>query len=169
MAVLNKTVAAPGAPAGRAGADGGRGYALLLLPPLVTLAAFFLYPLGSALWSAFTDPRPGLVNFAWFFGERGNLEILGRTFVTAGWVTLFALVLSYPYAYAMSIASPRARMWLTLLVLVPFWTSLMVRTFAWVILLQDTGVINQGLGSAGLGPVQLIRTQTGVVIGMVQL
>ncbi|MFC4012622.1 ABC transporter permease [Nonomuraea purpurea] len=143
--------------------------ALLVLPALIALAVFFLYPLISMVISAFTDPAPGVANFTWFFGEAQNLRVLGRTFTTALWVTVIALALSYPYAYAMTIAGTRARVVLTLLVLVPFWTSLMVRTFAWVILLQDTGVVNDALGLVGLGPFNLIRTQTGVVIGMVQL
>jgi putative spermidine/putrescine transport system permease protein len=148
---------------------GGRRPALLILPALIALAVFFLYPLAVVAWSAFTDPAPGLGNFTWFFGEPGNLRTLTRTFTTALWVTLISLVLSYPYAYAMTVAGPRVRGVLTMLVLLPFWTSLMVRTFAWVILLQDTGVINQILGAFGLGPFSLIRTQTGVIIGMVQL
>ncbi|WP_433515782.1 ABC transporter permease [Nonomuraea sp. CA-143628] len=153
-----------------AGRDtGDRRPALLILPALIALAVFFLYPLISMVVSAFTDPTPGLGNFAWFFGEPQNLKVLGRTFTTGLWVTVIALVVSYPYAYAMTLAGPRARAVLTLLVLVPFWTSLMVRTFAWVILLQDTGVINGALQAIGLGPFSLIRTQTGVVIGMVQL
>ncbi|MEU8246806.1 ABC transporter permease [Nonomuraea sp. NPDC048916] len=153
-----------------AGRDpGDRRPALLTLPALVALAVFFLYPLISMMISAFADPEPGLGNFTWFFGEPQNLQVLGRTFTTALWVTVLALVISYPYAYGMTIAGPRARAVLTLLVLVPFWTSLMVRTFAWMILLQDTGVINSALGAIGLGPFSLIRTQTGVVIGMVQL
>jgi putative spermidine/putrescine transport system permease protein len=149
--------------------DGDRRPALLILPALIALAVFFLYPLISMMISAFTDPTTGFGNFAWFFGEPQNLKVLGRTFTTGLWVTAIALVVSYPYAYAMTIAGPRARAVLTLLVLVPFWTSLMVRTFAWVILLQDTGVINGALQAVGLGPFNLIRTQTGVVIGMVQL
>ncbi|MBF8188594.1 ABC transporter permease [Nonomuraea sp. K274] len=155
-------------PAGRREAPERRP-ALLVLPALVALAVFFLYPLVSMVISAFTDPAPGLGNFTWFFGEAQNLRVLGRTFTTALWVTVIALLLSYPYAYAMTIAGPRAKAVLTLLVLVPFWTSLMVRTFAWVILLQDTGVVNDVLGAVGLGPFSLIRTQAGVVIGMVQL
>ncbi|MFJ7497198.1 hypothetical protein ACIQZB_39910 [Streptomyces sp. NPDC097727] len=53
--------------------------------------------------------------------------------------------------------------------MLPFWTSLMVRTFAWVVLLQDSGVVNQLLSTVGLGPVHLIRTTAGVVIGTSQM
>lgn len=143
--------------------------ALLLLPALILLAAFFVYPLGTMAWHAFADPRPGLENFRWFFTTGANLDILTRTFTTGAWVTGVTLLISYPYAYAMTVAGPRGRGILTLLVLLPFWTSLMVRTFAWMILLQDTGVINKILGAVGLGPLHLIRTQAGMVIGMVQL
>ncbi|MEV6029556.1 ABC transporter permease [Nonomuraea sp. NPDC052116] len=167
MASTLQAVAPPAA--ARQPADPERRPALLVLPALVALAVFFLFPLISMVISAFTDPVPGLGNFTWFFSESQNLRVLGRTFTTALWVTVVALILSYPYAYAMTIAGTRARAVLTLLVLVPFWTSLMVRTFAWVILLQDTGVVNDLLGTIGLGPFSLIRTQTGVVIGMVQL
>ncbi len=166
---MASTLQAVSLPATAGRDDRDRRPALLILPALIALAVFFLYPLVSMVISAFTDPTPGLGNFAWFFGEPQNLRVLGRTFTTGLWVTVIALVVSYPYAYAMTIARPRARSVLTLLVLVPFWTSLMVRTFAWVILLQDTGVINGALQAIGLGPFNLIRTQTGVVIGMVQL
>ncbi|MER6948533.1 ABC transporter permease [Nonomuraea sp. NPDC000554] len=166
---MASTLQAVSLPATTGRETGDRRPALLLLPALVVLAVFFLYPLISMVLSAFTDPAPGLGNFTWFFGEPQNLKVLGRTFTTGLWVTVVALVVSYPYAYAMTIAGPRARAVLTLLVLLPFWTSLMVRTFAWVILLQDTGVVNGALQAIGLGPFNLIRTQTGVVIGMVQL
>ena len=141
----------------------------LLLPALVLLLAFFVYPVLTMAWRSVTDPVPGMGNFTWFFTEPANLRVLARTFTTSLWVTLIALVLSYPYAYAMTAAGARGRAVLTLLVLVPFWTSLMVRTFAWQVLLQDTGVINKTLRLVGLGPLHLIRTETGVIIGMTQV
>ena len=57
-------------------------------------------------------------------------------------VTLVCLVLAYPYAYWLTVVSPRTRALLLVVVLIPFWTSLMVRTFAWQILLRDQGVVN---------------------------
>ena len=143
--------------------------ALLLLPALVLLLAFFVYPVLTMVWRSLTDPEPGLGNFGWFFTEPANLRVLARTFTTGLWVTLITLALSYPYAYAMTAAGQRGKAVLTLLVLVPFWTSLMVRTFAWQVLLQDTGVVNRALALVGLGPAHLIRTETGVIIGMTQV
>ncbi|HTF54333.1 MAG TPA: ABC transporter permease [Pseudonocardia sp.] len=178
MAVLDELTSAGGAGRGGAVAVAEPGTAadrrrtrpgLLVAPALILLLAFFVYPVLTMVWRSLTDPTPGLGNFVWFFTEPANLRVLARTFTTSLWVTVIALLLSYPYAYAMTAVGRRGKAVLTLLVLVPFWTSLMVRTFAWQVLLQDTGVVNRVLGSVGLGPLALIRTETGVIIGMTQV
>ncbi|MGW2512337.1 ABC transporter permease [Streptomyces scopuliridis] len=151
----------------RKGIEGRWGW--LLLPATVLLAVLFLVPLGLMAWRSVTEPTPGAGNYSWFFTSDVALATLVRTLTVGAVVTLVTLVLSYPYAYLMTVVGAHARIWLTLLVLLPFWTSLMVRTFAWVVLLQDSGVVNQLLGTVGLGPLQLIRTPTGVVIGMSQV
>ncbi|GAA3482591.1 ABC transporter permease [Streptomyces yanii] len=151
----------------RKGADGRWGW--LLLPAVALLAVLFLVPLGLMTWRSVTEPTPGWGNYSWFLTSDVALATLVRTLTVGAVVTLVTLVLSYPYAYLMTVVGARARIWLTLLVLLPFWTSLMVRTFAWVVLLQDSGVVNQLLGTVGLGPLQLIRTPAGVVIGMSQV
>lgn len=140
-----------------------------LAPSAILLIGVFLIPLGIMLWFAFTDPRPGLENLSWYLGDPVQRSVLLRTFTTAAKVTAVCLVLGYPYAYAMVAAGPRLRAVLTLLVIVPFWTSLMVRTFAWIILLQDNGLVHRVLSAIGLGQVQLIRSNLGVIIGMSQI
>jgi putative spermidine/putrescine transport system permease protein len=129
----------------------------------------FVYPIGLMTWRSVADPQLGLQNYEWFFTSPVALNVLQRTFVTALAVTAVTLVLSYPYAYLMTLVGHPARALLTLLVLLPFWTSLMVRTFAWVVLLQDSGLVNDALGAIGMDPVRLIRTPTGVLIGMAQV
>lgn len=159
-------------PADKGGGSRGRARNwpfLLIVPALLVLLAVFAYPVAQTFVGAFTTPSPGTGNFAWFFGSPANVAVLTRTFSTALWATVICLCLAYPYAYLMTVASPRARAALLLIVMLPFWTSLMVRTFAWLVLLQDTGVVNGFLGLLGLGPVSLVRTQTGVLIGMVQI
>lgn len=151
---------APSATLGRLG---------LLAPSAILLLGVFLLPLGIMLWRAFTDPQPGLGNLTWYLGDSVQRTVLLRTFTTAIKVTVVCLALGYPYAYAMVAAGPRLRALLMLLVLMPFWTSLMVRTFAWVILLQDNGPAQSMLSVVGLGDVELIRTNLGVVIGMSQI
>jgi putative spermidine/putrescine transport system permease protein len=166
MSALTQLATGPG----RATTRGpGGGTWLLLLPALAVLVLLFLAPLAVMATRAFTDPEPGLGNFSWFFGSEAAVKALLRTFTVAGIVTIVCLALAYPYAYLMTVCSPRTRAVLTLLVLLPFWTSLMVRTFAWVVLLQDSGVINHALKLIGVGPIPLIRTTTGVVIGMAQV
>lgn len=142
---------------------------LLTLPALAVLVLVMAVPLGVIVARSFTDPEPGLANYVWFFNTRVNLTVLARTFVISFWVTLSCVLAAYPYAFAMSVAGPRLRLLLVLCVLVPFWVSGIVRTLAWVILLQDSGVINRTLVALGFDKVRLIRTQLGVTIGMTQV
>ena len=84
-------------------------------------------------------------------------------------VTAVCLALAYPFAYLMTVVSRRWRIVLLAIVLLPFWTSLMVRTYAWIILLQDTGIVNDVLQQVGIGRQSLIRNTLGVTIGMSQI
>jgi len=142
---------------------------LALLPAVLLMAAFFVYPLIEIVRLSFTDPVLGWGNYEWFFSRSANISVSARTFWTATIVSIVCLATAYPYAYVMSTASPRIRLILFVIVLTPLWTSLMVRTLAWIVLLQDTGVINDMLEAIGIGRVSLIRTDTGVIIGMTQL
>ncbi|MUL81155.1 MULTISPECIES: ABC transporter permease [unclassified Mycolicibacterium] len=141
----------------------------LLLPSILLVVGVFGLPLAIMFWQAFSDPELGFGNFAWYLGDSVQRSVLLRTFTTGLEVTVICLVLGYPYAYAMVAFGPTVRIALTLIVLVPFWTSLMVRTFAWVILLEDGGPMQTLLSVVGLGDVPLLRTNLGVVIGMSQI
>ncbi|WP_054312520.1 ABC transporter permease [Mesorhizobium sp. 1M-11] len=141
----------------------------LALPALVLLVAVIGYPLATIVLRSFAEPQWGLQNYSWFFSTPVNLIVLQRTFTISAWVTVVCIVCAYPFAYAMTAVGPKVRLLLTLCVLIPFWVSGVVRTLSWVILLQDSGVINSLLRSVGLDGVRLIRTQTGVIIGMAQV
>jgi putative spermidine/putrescine transport system permease protein len=147
------------------------GWGLLVLPLVAFLLVVFVAPLVSIFARSFTDPTTGLDNYRDFLGSPVYLDVLGNTFRISGLVTLVTLLLGFPYAYLMTLAPPLWRNLMLVAVLIPFWTSLLVRTFAWVLMLGDTGVINQFLMSVGLidEPAQLIRNQTGVLVGMVQV
>lgn len=147
------------------------GWGLLVVPLVVFLLVVFVAPLAVVLARSFTDPVTGLGNYRDFFGSPVYADVLATTFRISGLVTLVTLLLGFPYAYLMTLASPFWRGVMLVAVLIPFWTSLLVRTFAWVLMLGDTGVVNDFLISAGLvdEPVSLIRNQTGVLIGMVQV
>nr|WP_251381787.1 MULTISPECIES: ABC transporter permease [unclassified Leucobacter] len=116
-----------------------------------------------------TDPEVGVSNYVWVFENPQNLAVIGRTFSNALMATVICLVLAYPYAFLMTIVGKKARAVLLVVAMIPFWTSLMIRTFAWIVLLQDNGVVNNLLGFLGLGPFELLRTNLGVMIGLSQV
>src|SRR5690606_13434796 len=111
-----------------------RGPVLLTLPALGVLFAILGLPLAVIVIRSFTEPEPGFGNYAWFFGTKINMIVLGRTFWISAWVTVACVLCAYPYAFAMTAVGPRLRLVLILCVLVPFWVSGVVRTLAWVIL-----------------------------------
>lgn len=140
----------------------------LLLPALVTVLVFFVYPIGVIVWGSFDTPTLGLQNYTELLHDNVTVTVVIRTFVTAAWVTLATLVLSYPYAYAMTRVSGTTRRIMMLIVLVPFWTSLMARTFAWYVLEQQGGLIQMFFGMFGVDVV-LLGTIVGVGIAMIQV
>jgi len=111
----------------------------------------------------------GFANYSWYFGDAAQRTILMRTFTTSLAVTAIALVIGYPYAYLMTIVKTRWRLVMLALVLLPFWTSLIVRTFAWVILVQDSGPIVSFLDTLGFDGVRILGTTVAVAIGMTQV
>lgn len=147
------------------------GWGALVLPLVAFLALTFLVPLVMMLLRSLTDPAFGIENYKAIFASSLYARVLGNTFLIATIVTGVTLLLAYPYAYLMTLATPFWRAIMLGLVLVPFWTSILVRSFALVLLLRDTGAINSTLQGAGLidEPLTLIRTMTGVVFGMVQV
>jgi putative spermidine/putrescine transport system permease protein len=96
------------------------------------------------------------------------VDLLLRTVWISGAVTLFCLLLGFPLAYVMASTGPRLSNWMLVLVLLPFWSSLLVRTTAWIILLQRNGVVNQWLQSGGMvdEPLALIYNRLGVYVAM---
>ncbi|MEU6262844.1 ABC transporter permease [Saccharopolyspora shandongensis] len=147
----------------------GRLTLLLAAPALVLLVVFFVVPALRLLWLSVTDPVPGVSNYTAIVTDDVALTIVLRTLGMAAIVTVVCLLFAYPYAYLMTIASPRWRAVLLAVVLIPFWTSLMARTFAWVVLLQDNGVVNSLLRAIGIGQIRLLGTTTGVTMAMAQV
>jgi putative spermidine/putrescine transport system permease protein len=141
-------------------------WGVLIWPPLVFLAAVFLWPLIRTAVSSLTDPGPE--NYIEFFTDPVYLRSLGMTFLTAALVTVAALLIAYPYAYLMYVSTSVIRALLIMLVLFPFFTSLLVRTYAWTVWLQQTGIINTWLLRIGIidEPLHLMGNTLGVTIGM---
>ncbi|MTI10150.1 ABC transporter permease [Curvivirga aplysinae] len=99
------------------------------------------------------------------------LDIFGRTLFISAQVTLTCLLLGFPIAYLLSTLPAKTGNMLMIFVLLPFWISLLVRTTAWIVLLQDQGVINSALIGIGVinEPLELIRNRVGVVVAMTHI
>lgn len=138
---------------------------------LAFFLAIYLYPLTRLLAWSFFSPGFTLEHYAKLFGERAYMQALRNTAEISIWVTVLSLVLGYPLAYLMTVVSGRVRTLLIVLVLVPFWTSVLVRTFAWMVILGKRGIINQLLVGWGVidRPLALIYNMLGVQIGMVHV
>ncbi|KAB0564489.1 ABC transporter permease [Brucella pituitosa] len=145
----------------------------LTIPALAIVGILMVAPLLWLLSMSFVDVNGeyGLGNFRLFFSEPVYIEMFLNTFKIALIVTVICLLLGYPVAYLMSILAPKWAGLLMLAVLVPFWTSGLVRTFSWLIILQRNGVVNKSLQGLGLinQPLALVNNTTGVVIGMVHI
>jgi len=145
-----------------------RRYLLLLLPALLTLAAFFVYPLLGILLRSVYKSGYTLESYRQVVSTSVYLMVIGLTFRTAAMVTLVALALGYPLAYVLATVRPRLGRVLVVIVVLPFLTSIIVRTYAWMVLLGRNGVVNQYLVAIGLtdAPLRLLYNQAGVVVGM---
>lgn len=143
---------------------------MLIGAPVVFLAVFFGYPVVKILSLSFTvDDALSLGNYRWFFDNPVNLEVMRRTFTTATIVTAVCLVVAYPYAYLMTVVGSRWRGVLLILVLIPFWTSLMTRNFAWLVLLRDGGPVDSIAQRLGFEAPDLLGNVKGVVLAMAQI
>lgn len=140
---------------------------LLSTPYIVWMLAFTLIPLGVVCYYALTDPATGVFSL-------GNLQDLNMYWGVLWESILYSLIsaficllLGYPVAYYIAHQGAVAQKVLYMLVMLPMCMSFLLRTLAWVGLLQDTGIINTILEAVGIGRVQLIRTPAAVVLGMV--
>ena len=139
------------------------------IPALVLLGVFFLYPVIRMLGFSVED---GHLNwYAKALGEGLYLQVFWNTFEIAIFVTFFCLLLGYPLGFLIATTTPG---WATLgfiFVLLPLWTSVLVRTYAWMVLLGRNGVFNRMLIDAGVttDPLPLLHNLTGVLIGMVHV
>ncbi|MDQ4061511.1 MAG: ABC transporter permease subunit, partial [Pseudomonadota bacterium] len=144
----------------------------LAAPGLAFLAVFFLYPVLRLLALSLQDPATGALSVATFARIANTdvyLRVLGITFKIAANTALFSMLIGYPLAYWLAGLDERVRNRTILLVMVPFWTSYLVKTFAWMIVLGRTGVINQLLAGTGAisQPLSLLHNEFGVMVGMV--
>lgn len=151
----------------------GIAYAGLAGIAVVFLFIFFGYPLTRILKIAFFNPDLTWENFRIIFKDPQGLylNVFFTTFRIAGIVTLLTFVLGYPLAALLVHAKGRWQQVIIICVLLPFWTSVLVRTYAWMVLLGRRGLVNSALMTLGIidAPVQLVFNSTGTIIGMTHI
>ncbi|PZN99319.1 MAG: putrescine/spermidine ABC transporter permease [Hyphomicrobiales bacterium] len=164
---------------------------LVLAAPYLWLLLFFLAPFAMVLRIALSDADTALPPYAphfegiatlWSFLGKLDFEnfrlladdsLYGQTYLyslrIAALTTLIALAIGYPLAYAIAAAPRRWRPVLLVLVVLPFWTSFLIRVYAWIGILRPEGLLDMVLGSLGLTsePLRLLNTEAAVLIGMV--
>jgi putative spermidine/putrescine transport system permease protein len=139
-----------------------------LTPALTLLALFFVLPVLGLLLRSVTEPQPGLQHYAELVSNWSYAKVLYNTLFVASVVTVVTVLLGFPVAWLMAIVPGRWSRLLMGVLLLSMWTNLLVRTYAWMVLLQRTGFINQTLMKWGLisEPLALVNNLTGVTIGM---
>lgn len=158
-------------------------YRAAMTPYSVWSMLFVIVPLIFIAYYAFTDNNFTFTteNITRFFTATSNvleedgtstevrtyLLIFGRSLKLALISTLVCLIMGYPIAYIMARAKEKTQKTLVTLIMIPMWMNFLIRTYAWMTIMQDTGIINGLLAKIGLGPVHMIGTESAVIIGMV--
>lgn len=143
--------------------------ALPVVPACAFLIVFFGIPIAAVLAPTLGNWSNG--PYAHLISESIYIAIIWRTIVIAAIVTAICLIISYPTAYALAMAG---RFWRTIgfvAVMIPLWTSVVVRNYAWMVILGRNGILNRSLIAAGIieQPITLLNTQIAVIIGMVHV
>ena len=158
-------------------------YRAALAPYSLWSFLFVVVPLGFIAYYAFTDNQFAFTteNITRFFTATSNIvqddgtSVEVRTYLLIFWrsvklaliSTVICLLMGYPIAYIMARAKERTQKTMVTLIMIPMWMNFLIRTYAWMTILQDTGILNSLLSLIGLGPVHIIGTETAVIIGMV--
>ena len=137
-------------------------------PHIVWAVLFIIAPLLFVVYYAFTD-KNGDFTFSNVgeLAQASYLEIFLRSICFAFLATVICLVIAYPIAYFMTKTSPKTQKILIMLVMLPQWLNFLIRTYSWMAILEDTGIINGILGAIGIEPIHMINTSGAVILGMV--
>ena len=159
---------------GREAGESRWNYASFVVPLLLFVVIVFDIPLiVTSLWS-FTDEQTGaatLANYGEFLSSDIYARIIWRTMLIALMVTVLCALLGYPLAYWTTRLSPVWQVVALGTVILTFWVSILVRTYAWIVILGNGGVVNRWLQSAGLtrAPVEFLYNEYGVMVGMMNV
>lgn len=145
---------------------------LMAFPILIILAIFYFYPLLRMIPRSFeTDSGIGLENYVKILSEPAYLESFGLTILIGIAAVLITFIMGYPVAYLMAYSKPRMQKFLMMLIMLSFWTSLMVRTYSWMVVLQKSGILNSILLNLHIikEPLTILYTPAAIVIGTVHI
>ena len=150
---------------------------LFLSPGMILIGVFFLLPLAMMFtYSFYTRVLGGsmeavftLDNYARIFTKALYSKVLIKTLWLALLVTVVSLLLGYPLSYFMARTRSSLKPYMLLAVITPLWTSVIIRSYGWMVILGTNGIINSFLGLFGVEPVRLLWNQTGTIIGFVQI
>jgi ABC-type spermidine/putrescine transport system permease subunit I len=147
------------------------GPVLLVAPLVLYMLAFYALPLAAMLLRSVADPTWTLENYRRLIGDTVFLEVFWTTLRTALIVTIGSLALGYPVALALSRLHGAPSRVVLIIVLLPFWTSVLVRSYAWMVLLGRKGLVNETLLATGLvdTPLRLLNTPFAVHIAMIHI
>lgn len=145
-------------------------YWLLVAPAVLLVLALYVAPIANILLLSVTDPKPGLSNYAKIVESDTIATLIWRTIRLCLITTAAAVTLGYVVAYAMLHALSGVRRRMMSILLISFWISVLVRSFAWLMLLGHNGLLNDALLAIGLisAPLPLMRNELGVLIGMTE-
>lgn len=136
------------------------------VPYLVWMLIFILIPLGLVVFFGFTTTG-GVFTFDNFSGIVKYAHVFWKSIYLSVFATLICLVLAFPLGFLMSRMSEVGQRTMLMLIMLPMWMSFLLRTYGWMTLLENEGLINKFLGLFGIGPFNMINTQGAVVLGMV--
>lgn len=149
-------------------------FSQLAIPYIVWIALMVLLPMLLILLYSFTKPGNDIISFSFtldhfkkFFTDPDFLLILWRSLTIAIKTTIICILLGYPIAYFIAKSSDKVRNILVLAITLPMWINMLVRTYAWIGILSEGGIVQTILGWFGLGDQELLYTEGAVLLGMV--
>lgn len=146
----------------------------MVYPYIIWSAVMIVVPMLMIIMYAFTKESNAVMNirftfdnFAYFFKDKVFIDVLKRSLVIAVFTTIICILIGYPTAYVIAKMKPKSQMVMVLMVTLPTWINMLVRTYAWRGILDKSGLINSILAMFGIGPIKLLETTFAVVLGMV--
>ena len=149
-------------------------FSQLAIPYIVWAALMLVLPMALIFLYSITEPGNSIISFSItldqyikFFTDKDFLLILWRSLAIAVKTTIICLLLGYPIAYYIARTKEKTQNMLILCITIPMWINMLLRTYAWMNLLADNGIINNLLAKIGLGPISMMYTDFSVMVGLI--